>query len=107
MSNVNSEKDLVLQILLVGQPELRENLSRPELRQFAPTDIRGFSPASRSTRGESLAYIRHRLQVAGRNEELFLPEAVEAMFVRTHGVPRLLISWPTMRWYMHLQMGCT
>src|SRR5271166_2686963 len=35
LSNVNSEKDLVLQILLVGQPELRTRLSRPELRQFA------------------------------------------------------------------------
>ncbi len=89
LSNVNSEKDLVLQILLVGQPELRTNLSRPELRQLAQRVSVDFH-LKPLTRGESLAYIRHRLQVAGRNEELFLPEAVEAMYLRTHGVPRLL-----------------
>jgi general secretion pathway protein A len=89
LSNVNSEKDLVLQILLVGQPELRVNLSRPELKQFAQRVSVDFhlKPLERQ---ETHAYIRHRLSVAGGNAGLFLPEAIEFMHARTNGVPRLL-----------------
>jgi general secretion pathway protein A len=89
LSNVNSEKDLVLQILLVGQPELRVNLSRPELRQFAQRVSVDFHlrPLERE---ETHAYIRHRLTVAGGNAALFMPEAIEIMHARTNGVPRLL-----------------
>jgi type II secretory pathway predicted ATPase ExeA len=89
LSNVNSEKDLILQILLVGQPELRINLSRPELRQFAQRVSVDFHlrPLERE---ETHAYIRHRLKVAGGDSALFLPEAIEFMHARTNGVPRLL-----------------
>jgi len=89
LSNVNSEKDLVLQILLVGQPELRVTLSRPELRQFAQRVSVDFHlrPLQRE---ETHAYIRHRLTIAGGNAALFLPDAIEFMYARTHGVPRLL-----------------
>jgi general secretion pathway protein A len=89
LSNVNSEKDLVLQILLVGQPELRVNLSRPELRQLAQRVSVDFHLRSLE-REETHAYIRHRLTIAGGNSELFLPEAIEIMHARTNGVPRLL-----------------
>jgi len=89
LSNVNSEKDLILQILLVGQPELRAKLSRPELKQFAQRVSVDFHlrPLDRE---ETHAYIRHRIKVAGGSTALFLPEAVEFMYARTHGVPRLL-----------------
>jgi general secretion pathway protein A len=89
LSNVNSETDLVLQILLVGQPELREKLSRPELRQFAQRISVDFHlrPLERQ---ETQAYIRHRLSVAGGNAGVFLPEAIEFIHERTGGVPRLL-----------------
>jgi general secretion pathway protein A len=89
LSNVNSEKDLVLQILLVGQPELRAKLAGPELRQFAQRISVDFHlrPLDRH---ETDAYIRHRLTVAGGDEALFLPEAVECIYTRTCGVPRLL-----------------
>src|SRR3984885_5539098 len=89
LSNVNSEKDLVLQILLVGQPELRTKLSRPELKQFAQRVSVDFHlrPLDRH---ETHAYIGHRLQVAGGDAALFLPEAIEFMHARTNGVPRLL-----------------
>lgn len=89
LSNVNSEKDLVLQILLVGQPELRAKLSRPELRQFAQRISVDFHlrPLDQN---ETHAYIRHRLSVAGGDEALFLPEAIECLFARTSGIPRLL-----------------
>jgi general secretion pathway protein A len=89
LSNVNSEKDLVLQILLVGQPELRKKLARPELRQFAQRVSVDFHlrPLDRH---ETHAYVHHRLSVAGGDEELFSPDAIEFVYVRTNGIPRLL-----------------
>jgi len=89
LSNVNSEKDLILQILLVGQPELRDKLARPELRQFAQRVSVDFHlrPLDRQ---ETHAYIRHRLNVAGGDSALFSPDAIELMHARTSGVPRLL-----------------
>ncbi|HMK86471.1 MAG TPA: AAA family ATPase [Steroidobacteraceae bacterium] len=89
LSNVNSETDLVLQIMLVGQPELRGKLSRPELRQFAQRISVDFHLRPLDL-GETHAYIRHRLRVAGGDESLFLPDAVEFIFARTSGIPRLV-----------------
>jgi general secretion pathway protein A len=89
LSNVNLETDLVFQVLLVGQPELRAKLSRPELVQFAQRVSVDFHlrPLDRQ---ETHAYIRHRLTVAGGNPQLFLPEAIQFVYARTGGVPRLL-----------------
>jgi general secretion pathway protein A len=89
LSNVNSEKDLVLQILLVGQPELRTKLLRPELKQFAQRVSVDFHlrPLDRD---ETQAYISHRLTVAGGDAALFSPDAVEMIYSQTGGVPRLL-----------------
>jgi len=89
LSNVNSEKDLVLQILLVGQPELRVKLSDPKLKQFAQRVSVDFhlKPLDRQ---ETHTYISHRLKVAGGDTRLFLPEAIEFMHARTNGIPRLL-----------------
>ena len=89
LSNVNSEKDLVLQVLLVGQPQLRVKLSRPELTQFVQRVSADFHLRSLDG-GETRAYIRHRLTVAGGDPELFLAEAIEFAYARTQGVPRLL-----------------
>jgi type II secretory pathway predicted ATPase ExeA len=89
LSNINSEKDLILQILLVGQPELRATLSRPDLRQFAQRVSVDYQlhPLGRA---ETHAYILHRLKVAGRTSPLFTAEAIEFVFARTNGVPRLV-----------------
>jgi type II secretory pathway predicted ATPase ExeA len=89
LSNVNSEKDLILQILLVGQPELRVKLARPELRQFAQrvSVDHHLKPLERQ---ETHAYIQHRLKVAGGSPGIFMPEAIEFIHARTQGVPRLL-----------------
>ncbi|MBS0375198.1 MAG: AAA family ATPase [Proteobacteria bacterium] len=89
LSNVNSEKDLVLQVLLVGQPELRSTLQRPELRQFAQRVSVDFHlrPLGAS---DTSAYVRHRLQVAGRDAELFSPESLALIHDQTAGVPRLI-----------------
>ena len=89
LSNVNSEKDVVLHILLVGQPELREKLAQPELTQFAQRIAVEFhlSPLSRA---DTHLYVRHRLAVAGCKAAVFSLEAVEFIYARTRGVPRLV-----------------
>jgi putative secretion ATPase (PEP-CTERM system associated) len=90
LSNVNADKDLVLQIVLVGQAGLRDTLRRPEMEQFAqriavdyhlePLDLQ-----------ETQAYIQHRLKVAGcTNTRLFDVAACEAVYVHSRGVPRLI-----------------
>lgn len=89
LSNVNSEKDLVLQILLVGQPELRDTLSRPDLTQFAQRVSIDFNLRPLDAQ-EAQAYIRHRLEVAGGEPSLFRAEAIALIHARTGGVPRLL-----------------
>jgi general secretion pathway protein A len=89
LSNVNSEKDLVLQILLVGQPELRDTLSRPELMQFAQRVSIDFHLRPLDAQ-EAQAYIHHRLEVAGGKPSLFAAAAIALIHARTGGVPRLL-----------------
>jgi type II secretory pathway predicted ATPase ExeA len=89
LSNINSEKDLLLQILLVGQPELRLKLSRPELRQFAQR-VSVLFDLKRLEREETHEYVRHRLKVAGGNSSLFRPDAIDLIYARTRGVPRLV-----------------
>jgi len=89
LSNVNSEKDVILQILLVGQPELREKLLRPSLRQFAQRisvdfHLRCLDP------NESRSYVHHRLEVAGGDPRLFSLQAVELIHGQTQGIPRLM-----------------
>lgn len=89
LSNINSEKDLLLQVILVGQPPLRELLRHPELEQFAQrvaVDYHLDGLSSEETHG----YIRHRLRVAGGEHELFTDDACEAVFVHSGGIPRLI-----------------
>jgi len=89
LSNINSEKDLLLQVILVGQPPLRDVLRRPEMEQFAQrvaVDYHLDALNSVETRG----YIRHRLRVAGGEPELFTDDACEAVFVHSGGIPRLI-----------------
>jgi type II secretory pathway predicted ATPase ExeA len=89
LSNINSEKDLLLQILLVGQPELRIKLSRPELRQFAQR-VSVFFDLKRLEREETHEYVRHRLEVASGDPALFRPEAIDLIHAHARGVPRLV-----------------
>jgi general secretion pathway protein A len=89
LSNVNSEKDVVLQTVLVGQPELREKMDRPELRQFAQRI--GVDYHLRSlTLLDTEFYVRHRLQVAGGRDTIFRQSAIRYIHKVTDGVPRLI-----------------
>jgi type II secretory pathway predicted ATPase ExeA len=89
LSNVNSEKDVALQILLVGQPELREKMARPELKQFAQRVAVDYHLQSLDL-AEAQAYIRHRLTVAGGSDSLFQRKAIEFLHARSGGIPRLI-----------------
>jgi len=89
LSNVNTGKDLLLQTILIGQPELRITLARPDLRQFAQR-IAIECHMEALSRDETSAYVRHRLVVAGGDAALFAPEAIEHIHLCTGGVPRLI-----------------
>ena len=89
LSNINADKDQALQVILVGQRELRDTLRRPDLVQFAQRISVDYhlNPLSEE---ETIGYIRHRLEVAGGNPELFDAEACRAVHRFSNGVPRLI-----------------
>ncbi len=89
LSNVNSEKDVSLQVLLIGQPELRDKLAQPELQQFAQRVSVDFHLGPLLL-DEARAYIQHRVKVAAGDPSMFEPEAIAFIHARTGGVPRLI-----------------
>lgn len=89
LSNVNSERDVVLQVLLVGQPELRATLSRPELRQLAQRMSVDFHLRPLAS-AETTAYIAHRVVAAGGRQEIFSQDACVRIHEHSGGVPRLI-----------------
>jgi len=89
LSNVNSDGDLVLQILLVGQPELRDTLRRRELVQFAQRISADYHLTSLAS-AETAAYVGHRIAAAGGSAGLFEASALELIHRQTGGVPRLI-----------------
>jgi type II secretory pathway predicted ATPase ExeA len=91
LSNINSDKDQFLQLILVGQPHLRDTLRRPEMHQFAQRIAVDYS-LSTLTLEETWQYIRHRLKVAGGDPNLFDTKACAAVYYYTAGTPRLINS---------------
>lgn len=89
LSNVNNEKDQLLQIILVGQPELLETLQKPDLRQFVQR-IAVHCHLDPLTPDETSAYIRYRLECVGGSPSLFTEEACAAIHYFSGGVPRLI-----------------
>lgn len=90
LSNFETTQQKLIQILLVGQPELRDTLSRPELRQLKQRiGLRcHIGPLSA---GETRAYIRHRLRIAGASDVgLFTDAAVQRIAEYSRGVPRVV-----------------
>jgi type II secretory pathway predicted ATPase ExeA len=89
LTNVNSNKDELLQLVLVGQPELRQIIARPELRQFAQRVTANYHLSSMD-RETTSNYIVHRLKVAGGTGDEFTEEARSRIYDATGGVPRLV-----------------
>lgn len=89
LSNINSGGDLLLQTILIGQPELRDLLAKPELRQFVQRITADYHLAP--LEGDDITrYIHHRLAVAGCDRELFPRRTCELIGRATGGIPRLI-----------------
>lgn len=88
-TNINNGKDELLQLILVGQPELRDIIQRPDMTQFAQRVSSAFHlPAM--TEQMVRDYIVHRLQVAGGDPKIFTVSAQDEIYRQTGGVARLV-----------------
>jgi len=88
-TNINSGKDELLQLIIVGQPELRDVVMRPDLNQFAQRVAASFH-LPEMDQADVAAFITHRLQVAGRETPIFDAGAIAAIYEATRGIPRLI-----------------
>jgi general secretion pathway protein A len=89
LTNLETPTQKLLQIILIGQPELRELLDRTELRQLAQR-ITGRYHLEPLSREETRGYVRHRLRVAGAAEEIFTPSALSEVHRLAAGIPRVI-----------------
>jgi general secretion pathway protein A len=91
LTNLETSEEKLLHIILIGQPELAEKLSRPELRQLNQRITARFELGPLNA-AETGAYIRHRLQVAGlpAGTQLFSDALTRAIHRESRGVPRLI-----------------
>jgi len=89
LTNLETNTRKLLQIILIGQPELRELLGRNELRQLAQR-ITGRYHLNPLTAAETTAYVRHRLRVAGATSDIFSPTALTEVHRLAIGVPRVI-----------------
>ncbi|MFP4360757.1 MAG: ExeA family protein [Alphaproteobacteria bacterium] len=91
LSNINAESDHLLQLILVGQPELRHLLNSDSLRQFVQRISIDYhlKPLDRD---DTAAYVRHRLETAGGHPDIFEPAALAAVHYFARGLPRLVNS---------------
>ncbi|MDO9453787.1 MAG: AAA family ATPase [Stagnimonas sp.] len=89
LTNLETDKEKLLRIMLIGQPELAELLARQDLRQLAQriTARYHLTPLSGD---ETMEYIAHRLQVAGGARDLFSPAAIKLIHKHAGGIPRLV-----------------
>jgi general secretion pathway protein A len=89
LSNINADKFQILQLILVGQPELRDLLTAPQLHQFAQRissdfHLRPLSPSDVAN------YIAFRLQAVGSKSPLFTVEACAKIATASGGIPRMI-----------------
>lgn len=89
LTNLETNEKKLLQIILLGQPELRERLSKPELRQLSQriTARYHIRPLSKK---EVYSYIKYRLAVAGAETQIFPPNTTGLIHSLSKGIPRLI-----------------
>lgn len=90
LSNLETETEKLIQIVLLGQPELKKKLALPKLEQFRQRVVFHYhlEPLSRE---ETKEYIKHRLKKAGNETaEIFDDEAINEIYIHSKGVPRLI-----------------
>ncbi|MFA5118308.1 MAG: AAA family ATPase [Candidatus Omnitrophota bacterium] len=91
LSNLETETDKLLQIILIGQPELKKKLGHKTLEQFRQRIALHYH-ISPLTQDETTAYILHRLSLVSSNghAEIFQPQAIDLIFRHSRGVPRVI-----------------
>ncbi|WP_299753552.1 AAA family ATPase [uncultured Boseongicola sp.] len=89
LTNINSNKDELLQLILVGQPELRQMIMRPELRQFAQRVTATYHIGALD-RTAVAGYIQHRLNHVGGSGNEFTSDAIDLIHEHSRGIPRLV-----------------
>ncbi|MBD1572723.1 AAA family ATPase [Vibrio sp. S17_S38] len=89
LTNLETESQKLLKVLLIGQPELQYKLQTEELRQLAQR-ITGRYHLLPLTSQEVAQYIQFRIQVAGGSYDMFTAKAIKHIAKQTHGVPRLI-----------------
>ena len=89
LSNINAGKDQLLQLILVGQPQLKDLLNRPDMLQLAQRIGADFhlTPLSRE---EVHSYVETRLTIAGAGEKIFSENALDLISEHSRGVPRVI-----------------
>jgi general secretion pathway protein A len=89
LSNLETSKSKLIQIVLIGQPELDRTLSRPEFRQLRQRiNLRYYLPPL--SEKETREYIEKRLRIAGAKESPFTDKAIKEVYMRSGGIPRLI-----------------
>ncbi len=89
LTNLETNRQKLLQIILVGQPELKTLLALPELRQLAQRITARYDLTPLNIE-ETAAYIQHRLKTAGATRPIFTPGAMKTIHRLSGGVPRLI-----------------
>lgn len=89
LTNINADQDVLLKIVMVGQPELLDILSSPQLSQIAQRVSVEYH-LEPLTQDETAHYIHHRMKVAGSARDIFSGCAIESVFALSNGVPRLI-----------------
>ena len=89
LSNINADKEQFLQLMLVGQPQLKDLLSSPQLVQFSQRVSVDFHLQALKC-GEVSHYIEYRLNAVGAHASLFSHEACEAIANASSGIPRTI-----------------
>ncbi|WP_420587346.1 ExeA family protein [Ruegeria sp.] len=89
LTNINANTDELIQLVLVGQPELRDLVMDPKMRQLTQRVAASFH-LERMDEASVAAYVRHRMQIAGGSGDEFTDEACAMIFRQTRGVPRLV-----------------
>src|SRR2546427_6493868 len=89
LTNLETTREKLLQVILIGQPELADHLARPNLRQLAQRvtaryHLRPFTEA------ETHRYVQHRMEIAGQRQPIFTRLAVRTAHRLSRGIPRLL-----------------
>ena len=89
LTNLETGSAKLLQIILIGQPELRDLLDRPEMRQIAQR-VTGRYHLEPLSKQDTLVYVRHRMKVAGARSEVFTKPALHSIYRLSGGIPRLI-----------------